>query len=86
VQQNPQTVNEQMISDLKQELGLGNSPGNDAGDSNGPQGGGSFNGDNPLGATTIDGWGEALLGGLPGLLSYAFTNWGALTPAQKAQA
>lgn len=87
VKVNPETVNEQMISDLKQELyGLGNSPGNDAGDSNGPKGGGSFNGDNPFGATTIDGWGKALLGGIPGLLSYAVTNWGALTPEQKAQA
>ena len=34
----------------------------------------------------MDGWGKALLGGLPGLISYAVTNWGALTPEQKAQA
>lgn len=85
VKANPQTVNEQMIEELKAELGLGNSPGNDAGD-NQYGGGGSFSGNNPFGATTMDGWGKALLGGLPGLLSYAFTNWGALTPEQKAQA
>ena len=40
VKVNPETVNEQMISDLKAELGLGNSPGNDAGDGNGPSGNG----------------------------------------------
>lgn len=39
VEQNPQTVNEEMIDQLKQELGLGNSPGNDSGD-NQPGGGG----------------------------------------------
>lgn len=42
VQQNPQTVNEEMIDQLKQELGLGNSPGNDSGDNQpGSSGGGT---------------------------------------------
>ena len=87
ITQAPETVNEEMIAELKAAIGggLGDASLGDIG--NGPTGGGgSFNGDNPFGATTIEGWGKALLGGLPGLLSYAVTNWGALTPEQKAQA
>ncbi len=45
VEVNPQTVNEEMIDQLKQELGLGNSPGNDAGDNQyGGGGGANFEG------------------------------------------
>lgn len=54
VQQNPQTVNEQMIDELKQELGLTGSAGNDSGDNQGNMGNGgsAFN----TNAPEMPGW------------------------------
>jgi hypothetical protein len=43
VKPNEQTVNEEMIDQLKQELGLGNSPGNDSGDNQPRSSGGGTN-------------------------------------------
>jgi hypothetical protein len=77
VKVNPETVNEQMISDLKAELGLGNSPGNDAGDGNGPSGGyaGAWGG----GLPNLDPKIAAMLG-IPGLAYTALQSLGWGTP------
>ncbi len=78
---NPQTVNEQMIDELKAELELGNSPGNDAGDSNGPGDvyGGAWGG----GLPNLDPKIAAMLG-IPGLAYTALQSmgWGTPTAAQ----
>jgi hypothetical protein len=78
---NPQTVTEEMIDTLKQEIGLGNSPGNDAGDSNGP--GGQYAGAWGGGLPNLDSKIAAMLG-IPGLAYSALQSlgWGTPTAAQ----
>lgn len=87
ITQDPETVNEEMISELKKaiESGLGNSPGNDSGNDGGATSGagGSYAGSWSGGLPSIDPKIAAMLG-IPGLAYTALQSmgWGTPTAAQ----